>query len=320
MKISREAKIGAVVALTIFLFIYGFNFLKGKNIFSQRTRYYAVYDNINGLTESNPILVHGMNVGSVNRVSFYPGSSTRILVEFTFKNRDLRIPKSSVARIVSSSLLGGMAVDLQLGSGNTYFEVGDTLPGTLQDGLTDEISKQIVPVKEKAERLISTVDSLLKNINSIFNDNAKGNLRSSIQSINKIANEVAALVEEERVRLRTITDNIGSITQNLRKSNDQISRLAGNLANLSDTLVKANVAQTMAQANRALHEAGDILEKINKGEGSLGLLINDKKLYDNLEASSRNLDKLLVDLREHPKRYVSISVFGKKEKPYKPAQ
>jgi phospholipid/cholesterol/gamma-HCH transport system substrate-binding protein len=169
-------------------------------------------------------------------------------------------------------------------------------------------------VKDKAEKLIATVDSLIKNINSIFNDKTKGNLRESVTTFNSIALEVKEMVTEERIRLRKITDNVQSITENLKNNNAQIQNILKNISNVTDSLAKANLASTIANANIALAEVAQVMTKINEGKGSLGLLVNDKKLYDNLEASTKDLDKLMVDIKENPKRYIHFSVFGKKDK------
>jgi phospholipid/cholesterol/gamma-HCH transport system substrate-binding protein len=314
MKISNETKVGALTSIIIVLLILGFNFLKGKNIFNPRSTYYAVYDNINGLTESNPVMIRGYSIGSVNNIYFLPDNPEKIVVEIKLKNSDIKIPKGTVALIRSSSLLGGMAIDLNFSKSKEFYESGDTLLADIENGLTDEISKQIIPVKDKAEKLIATVDSLIKNINSIFNDKTKGNLRESVTTFNSIALEVKEMVTEERIRLRKITDNVQSITENLKNNNAQIQNILKNISNVTDSLAKANLASTIANANIALAEVAQVMTKINEGKGSLGLLVNDKKLYDNLEASTKDLDKLMVDIKENPKRYIHFSVFGKKDK------
>jgi phospholipid/cholesterol/gamma-HCH transport system substrate-binding protein len=314
VEIKKEVKIGILVVVSIFAFVYGFNFLKGKNIFNPRSTYYAVYDNVNGLTKSNPVMIRGYSIGSVNNIYFLPDNPEKIVVEIKLKNSDIKIPKGTVALIRSSSLLGGMAIDLNFSKNNEYYTSGDTLLSDLESGLTDEISKQIIPVKDKAEKLISTVDSLIANINSIFNDNTKGNLRESVKTFNQIALDVQGMVAEERERLKKIADNVQSITQNLKDNNNQIQNILKNISNVTDSLAKANLASTVANANIALTEVAEVMTKINQGQGSLGLLVNDKKLYDNLDASSKDLDKLMIDIKENPKRYIHFSVFGRKEK------
>ena len=314
MAINREIKIGLVIAISVLAFVFGFNFLKGKNIFGFRKTYYAVYDNVNGLTESNPVFVRGLNIGNVNKIYFHPHEANRIIVEIALKDRDLLIPKNSVATIYSSSLFGGMAIDLKYSNEKTFYQPGDTLKSDLQSGLTDEIGKQIVPVKEKAEKLLVSMDSLINNLNTVFAGKTKGNLKQSIQSLNTMTIDLAGLVKEQRQRLGEIAEHVHSITKNLKNSNKRIENILANLNQMSDSLVKANIAGTVRNANQALADVSQVMGKINRGEGSLGMLINDNKLYNNLESSSRDLDSLLTDLKAHPGRYVHFSVFGKKDR------
>ena len=315
MKISRETKIGSVVIIAIALFLYGFNFLKGKNIFTQRTKFYAVFDNVGGLTESNPVMIRGYAVGQVNKIFFHPNNSQKLVVEISLQENDLQIPKNTIAKIYSSGLLGGMAIELVFGNDINCIVNGDTLASTLDEGLMASLGKNVEPIKDKAEKLLVSVDSLVQNINGIFNNDAKGNLRSTINSLDKISIQIEGLVGEQRKKLDAITGNISSITNNIKNNNEDLTNVIKNFSALSDSLAKSNIASTLNKANEALKGVSEVVEKINKGEGTLGLLLNDKKLYSNLETSSKDLDKLLVDLKEHPSRYVHFSVFGKKDKP-----
>lgn len=319
MKLTREAKIGTTVVVAICLFIYGFNFLKGKNIFTQRTKYYAVFDNVGGLTESNPVMIRGYGVGQVNKIFFNPNNSQKLVVELSMQENDLSIPKNTIAKIYSSGLLGGMAIELMFGDAKEYIESGDTLASMLDKGLMEELGQQAAPVKDKAEKLLVSVDSLVQSINGIFNNNAKGNLRSTINNLDKISLQIEGLVGDQRKKLDGITSNINSITNNIKENNDKLTNVIKNFSNISDSLAKANIANTLNNANIALKSVSEVVEKINNGEGSLGLLLNDKKLYSNLDSSTKDLDKLLIDMKEHPSRYVHFSVFGKKDKAEEPS-
>ncbi len=314
LKVSREVRIGATVIIAIALFLYGFNFLKGKNIFTQRTKFYAVFDNVGGLTESNPVMIRGYAVGQVNKIFFHPNNSQKLVIELSLQENDLQIPKNTVAKIYSSGLLGGMAVELVFGNAKEFIESGDTLTSALDQGIMDAISKQAAPVKDKAEKLLVSVDSLVQSINAIFNNNAKGNLRSTINNLDKISLQIEGLVGEQREKLNGITGNINSITSNIKDNNEKLTNVIKNFSNISDSLAKSNITTTLNNANTALKSVSEVVEKINKGEGTLGLLLNDKKMYNYLESSSKDLDKLLIDMKEHPSRYVHFSVFGKKDK------
>jgi len=302
------------VVTGIFLFIYGLNFLKGKNIFDTRNNYIIVYENVGGLTISNPVYYNGFVIGRVNKISFLPDNSGRMAVEISLKETDLKIPRGSVARIFSDGLLGTKAISIDFSNERSFLQDGDTLRPELQASITDEVARQVKPLKEKAENLITTVDSLIQEITSIFNDGTKGSLRHSLQNMDEITGEFKGLVVEERVKLKKIMENIESISTNLKNNNEAITGLLKNLNNITDTLVRSNIAQTINNANIALLETAEIMKKINSGEGSLGMLVKDDKLYKNLEGASKGLDQLLIDLKAHPKRYVHFSLFGKKDK------
>jgi len=324
VKISKEVRIGVIVTLAIALLIFGFNFLKGKNVFFEQVKYYAVYDRVEGLVESNPVQINGYSVGHVDKISFLPDNSGRIVVRFVIKEEEFQIPRNTVARVVSSDLLGSKAVQLILGKSQQFHEPGDTLISGIQASLTEEVNKQVAPIKVKAEKLISSLDSVLAVIQYIFNEESTENIKESFESINtairtlkKTALRVDTLVIEQRTRLARISSNVEAITSNFRSNNEKLNKIITNFASISDSMAKANFAATIANANRALTQTASITEKINRGEGSLGLLVNNDSLYNNLNAASRDLDLLLEDVRLHPKRYVSISVFGRKDKPIK---
>ncbi|MCC6251529.1 MAG: MCE family protein [Bacteroidia bacterium] len=317
MVIKKEVKIGAIVVVAVFLFIYGFNFLKGKNIFTSRTHYYVVYKNVGGLTESNPVYFNGFVIGKVNKIMFASDMRGDIVVDIILRENDLKIPKNTIARIFSDGLLGTKAIGLDFGDSKEYAQSGDTLLPNLENSITEQMSKELMPVKDKAESLIIRADSLINTITRIFSPNVNDNLRHSIENVNTITLNVNGLVSEQRARLNTITANIESISKNLKDNNENLSKVIANFKNISDSVAKVNLAQTLENANLAVKQTAEIMEKINSGKGSLGMLINNDSLYHHLNMASRDLDLLLVDLKEHPKRYVHLSVFGKSDKPDK---
>jgi phospholipid/cholesterol/gamma-HCH transport system substrate-binding protein len=321
VKLSREVRIGLIVTAATALLIYGFNFLKGKNIFSKRFKFYAVYSRIDGLVESNPVQINGYTVGRVSDIHFLPGNSGKIIIEMALNEDELKLPSNTVARVISSDLLGSKAVQLILGDAPTPAVSGDTLLADVQASLGDEVNKQVQPIKAKAEKLISSIDSVLVVIQAIFNEKSQGELIQSFESINlaikslkKTSYRVDTLIAEQRIRLSRITSNVESITGNFKNNNDKVTKILTNFSTISDSLVKANIAQTVMNANKSLKETADILEKIKRGEGSLGLLVNNDSLYNNLNNASKDLDALFVDMKEHPKRYVHFSVFGRKDR------
>jgi phospholipid/cholesterol/gamma-HCH transport system substrate-binding protein len=315
--IKKEVKIGGIVVIAVFLFVYGLNFLKGKNIFTARTHYFVVYKNVGGLTESNPVYFNGFVVGKVNKIFFAPDMKGGIIVDFVLRENDLKIPKNTIARIFSDGLLGTKAIGLDFGNATELAESGDTLLPNLENSLTAQMSEQLMPVKDKAESLILRADSLIAVITQLFSPGVNDNLRHSIENVNSITLNVNGMVAEQRKRLDAITANIESISKNLKDNNENLTKIMSNFKNISDSIAKANLTQTLNNANIAVKQTAEIMEKINSGKGSLGMLINNDSLYKHLDMASKDLDRLLVDLKEHPKRYVHISVFGKSDKPPK---
>ncbi len=318
MKISREVKIALVFVVTLALFIWGFNFLSGKDVFSKQRTYYAVYDQINGLDEANPIVVSGLKIGQVKRISFHPDFKGKILVEFLVTNNDIEIPSNSVARLFSSDIMGSRAIEIRLGNSTTMAQSGDTLSTELAATLGEEVSIQMLPIKQKFENVMLSLDSVLVIIQSIFNENTRQNLMMSFESIKLTIQNlehttftIDTLMTTQKYKLAAIIGNVESISANIKKNNDKITNIIENFSKISDTLAKANIASTIDNANKAIGEFSSIVERINRGEGSLGMLVNNDSLYRNLESSSDQLNQLIEDIKLNPQRYVHFSLFGR---------
>jgi phospholipid/cholesterol/gamma-HCH transport system substrate-binding protein len=327
MKIKKEVKVGFLMLLSIALVIWGANFLKGTNILKEGRTFYAVYDQIDGLSKSNPILINGFKVGQVEDIRFLPDYSGRLLVKFSLSNKDFMIPEDSKARIVSSDLLGSKSIDLQLGTSSVQIENNDTLVSDIEASLTEAVNQQIAPLKKKAEDLLQTVDSAILVVSTIFNKKARTDLdasftsiRTSLEAFERTMGTVDQLVAEEREHLKGIFTNIESITRNMAQNNARLTSVLENIDVITDSLAGANLRQTVANASFAMEEVAELMEKVNSGQGSLGALINNDTLYTNLEAAAGDLDKLLLDMRLNPERYVHFSIFGRKKKDAKQQQ
>ena len=315
MKISRELIVGIIFVITVGLFIWGFNFLKGSDIFKKQREFYVEYYAVNGLTRANPIVINGLKVGQVKDLYFAPDNSGNIIVILVISN-DFPIPNNSIARIYSSDLMGSKAIDLQLGNSKVLAQSGDTLRAKVEASLKEEVNAQVQPLKKKAEDLMGSIDSVVTVIQTIFNENARENLENSFESIKNTlltlqntTQNIDTLVNTEKNRLSSIINNVDDITKNLKENNENISNILANFSTLSDTLAKSEIPKTFINANRAIGKLSNILEKINKGEGTLGLLLNNDSLYIELQKSSSDLNKLLEDIRLNPKKYVRFSVF-----------
>jgi len=309
MKLNKETKLGIVAIIIISLFIWGFNFLKGKNILSANNSYYAVYNDIGGLEEASAVSVSGFKIGTVETIKLLDPQKGKLIVKFSV-DKDIKLPKNSKAIIHPATLLAGKAIKLEFSDLEEYYSNGDTVIGVLEVDLISSLSEELMPLKDKIENLVQSMDSVL----AIFDDQRRDNLKSSLDNIHKITEDFNDLVTEEKQKLTNILSNVESISSNLKNNNEQITNILENFSSISDSLNKADIKTTITNANNTLAEFSAISAKINNGEGTIGMLINNDSLYNNLNNLSADLDSLVVDMNENPGRYVHFSLFGKKDK------
>lgn len=315
MKFSKDAKIGLVVVGAIIILIWGVNFLKGFNVFSSEQFFYARYDRVDGLKKSSSVTLKGLKVGQIKSIKFNNETADHLLVEFSISDQ-FKLPANSIAHIESADIMGTKVIKLIPGNAKTILQSGDTIIGSIEGDLKEQVSMQMLPLKKKAEKLMSGVDSVLTVIQYIFNENTRDNLTKSFGSIEqtfkKLENASGTLdtiITGQKNHLENIFANIDSITENLKDNNKNVSTILTNFANISDSLSVADIAQTINNAKSTLQQTNDILEKINSGQGSMGMLINNDTLYTNLEAASNSLTNLLIDLKNNPKKYMHFSLF-----------
>lgn len=313
MKLSNETKVGAITTIAIAILFIGYSFLRGNDVFSSDNMFYTDYDNVDGLTTSKPILVNGYQIGHVSKMHLLDNGKIR--TEFKIKS-NYDIPSNTIARIVNESILGSKVIVFDLGNSKTYANDGDPLQSDVQANLMEKVE----PLQKKVENLVVKLDSVLSAVNtaldSEFQRDFKNSLRSiavSLNNMEKITNDVEGLMGSERIRLAKIMQNLESITDNFKNNNGKLNSILSNLDNLSEDLSKSEIKATIDNANQAMKDIQAITDKINKGDGSIGLLINDDKLYNNLTNASENLDQLINDLKTNPGKYLKISIFGKKD-------
>jgi len=323
VKLSKEFKIGIVVLCAIAAFIWGINFLKGSNIFSQKFYLYAIYPKIDGLIPANPVLINGFKIGQITDLSLIKRRDTnRVLVKFSITEENMQIPKGSIARAVSSDLLGNKAVEIIFNiQGKEFVKNGDTLVAQSEEGFKESLDKRIAPIQAKAEKLIVTMDSVITVVSSILNAKTRENLDKSFEGVRKAiltleqtAYKLDDLVGSEKAKITSILSNLNGISANLNKNSHKIDNVISNLDTVSAELAKAKIRQAIDDADKALVQLNITLTKINEGQGTLGKMAKDSTLYVNLNKSSADLDRLLKDLRINPERYIHFSVFGRKEK------
>lgn len=315
-KFNAEFKIGLTALIAISLLVWGINFLRGNNIFSNADQYISVYQNIDGMEVSSPVRVNGLTVGSVSEIYFHPNNMNEIIVKFTIEN-GLKIPSNSIAKIYNSDIMGTKALQIIIGDNLNYSMPGDTLYSEIESGLKDEVNKQVLPLKNKAEDLISSIDSVMTVITTVLDKDARNSLTSSLLSLNRTFStmelamiKLDSVIYKNDVRVSNILLNVESITTNLHNNNELISNVLVNIESLTDSLAKSQIKNTISNVDSSLFVLNKILTKIENGEGSVGMLLNDKALYKNLENSSKELELLIADMKARPKRYVSFSLLG----------
>ena len=321
MKISKEFKIGIVVTSAIGLFLWGFNFLKGNDLFNHKYVLYAVYPKIDGLIEANPLLVNGFKVGQINKITLTKvNGEYAVLVRFLL-TEDVQIPKHSIARAVSSDLLGSKAVEVIYSKETEFVKSGDTLFAENEEGLKSVVSKQLAPLQAKAVGLLSSIDSVLTVVKSVLNTKTRENLdksfesiKKAIQSLEQTAYKLDDLMASEKAKISSILTKLNSLAGMLEKNTGRIDNIIGNFSNLSDSLSKSNLKSAISEADKTLKELNKLVAQINAGQGTLGKLAKNDSLYNNLNKASDDLDKLMKDLRINPERYIHFSVFGRKDR------
>lgn len=317
MKFSKEIKVGILTIGALALTYFGYSYLKGSNILEDNRIYYAIYDNVEGLTKSAPVTINGLKVGNIDDIKFLDGSG-RLLVKFHV-NGDFSFSSESKASVYSTSLIGGKALAIlpDFESKARSAQSGDTLQSQLDKGLQGEVMDQFIPLKDKIEHMVVSADSVLVAVNSTLNPEARENINKSLSELNQ------TLVEFKNLS-RKANGFLASNEENLNRTLKNLDTTTENFAKISDTLAQVEIASTVKQLENTIANFNTVLDKVNNGDGSLGKLMTDDQLYENLTRATDQAADLLQDMKLNPKRYVHFSVFGKKageyEEPESPNQ
>lgn len=307
MNLSRELKTAFFIIGCILVFIFGFSYLKGSSLLSKEKVVHALYDDVEGLVVGANVTISGMNVGKVRTIDF-DENYDKIKVTFTLRD-DLVFSNQSVAQLYEAGLIGGKAIAIlpQYDSPVESVADHDVLPSEIKPGLTELVNQQIAPLQDKIEGLLTSADSLFAGVSNVMNYETQNNIKvtleglaATVNNINALSSSVNSILEANEKGFASTLNNLDNATQNLTQLTDSLNQMP-----LVSTV--KNFEATSAQLKK-------IIEGLESGEGSAGQLLNDKVLYDNLVTSSESLDALLTDLKEHPKRYVHFSIFGRKEK------
>lgn len=307
MKITREIKTAILVVTSILLFIWGYSFLKGKDLFNSYKTFYIEYANVEGLAPSAPVTINGLNIGIVKTITI--NDKGTLLVELQIKT-DFPISKSSTAVIYDASLIGGKQVSIHPNyTDKNIAENGDYLKGEVEAGLMASLGDKVSPVMAKVERLMVSADKLINSVNNVLDEKGQADLKKSLaelsatmEQFHKVASNANVILDENKGQLKGIVTNFNKVSDNFVK--------------ISDSLNKADLGQTVKNLNSTLSKVDGLMKDLNAGKGTMGKLLKDEALYSNLEKTSKELELLLQDVRLNPTRYVNVSVFGKKNKPY----
>ena len=307
MKISKEVKTGILVLLGITLFVFGFNYLKGQNLLDSSRVFYTTYNNVEGLVSSTPVTINGLSVGKVVDIAFKGDGSGKLQIKLLVDS-EFEFSKNSKAELYETGLIGGKAIAIVPAfDGAEKAKENDILQGSVKAGLTDLVNQRLTPLQEKIEKMMESADLLLVNLNDVFDDNTKSNLKTSIASLSSTiesfkgtSNSLNQLIKNNQVKIDVVLANAETA------SND--------LAKITGSLSESDLGQTVKNLESTLKNFDNILSDLEKGEGSMGKLLKDDALYNNLKGASKEMEELLEDIKLHPKRYFRI--LSKKEIPY----
>ncbi len=299
-----------MVTVALVILFSGFYFLKGAKIFSSEKVYYCYYNNIDGLQTSAYVMTRGVNIGHVSRIELVDNKNVRVTITI---NKSVELPRGTVASLASGDLLGAKLISLDQGTGPGFIEAGDTLPTIKESGIVDKVSDQLTPRLAELKQTISLFNTTLTSVNSVVNvDNQKA-LADAIASIKATADNLAQLsatLNKEGGEMTDIIHNVKNFTGTLAKNDDTIQHILANVSNVTKQLSNAPIQKTMGELQKSVSELHEVLDKINNNQGSLGMLINNKDVYNNLNSSLHSLNSLMDDIKAHPNRYINVTVFG----------
>tara|TARA_B110000977_G_scaffold177373_1_gene233813 strand:- start:949 stop:1851 length:903 start_codon:yes stop_codon:yes gene_type:complete len=295
MRYSKELVIGLTTFATVVCFIWGYNFLRGKNVFTQKRDYYAFYENVHGLQVGQPVTINGFKIGQVTAISFDYSFNGPLLVSFNI-SKAIEFTKDTKIRIYDMDIMGSKGLQVEIGTSKLMAVPGDTLSGDIKSSLTDQVTKQLFPLKEGTEKLVSVLDSTLR-------------------SITNLADKASLMIETNHSSLTNVVSNIDTLSGVFNAQRSKINSILSNLDRFSNDLAKANVNDAVANLNKTLNNLNGIVSDVNSGDGTLGKLLKKDDLYIELNRTIGALDLLLEDMRKDPKRYVHFSLFGRKNAP-----
>lgn len=332
MKISKELKTGVIAIAAIALLVLGVNFLKGNSFFGGDDVYYAYFSNSGGVVTAGSVIVNGVQVGKVLSVELTneKDSAKRVLMSFNVQVRNFKIARTSTLEVGALDFFTkGLIISPGLDLSQGYYKPGDKIQGIVAVDLISQVKSYVEPINQKLQKMMTSVDKVIGSISAFWDTTATSSLegslnevRTAIHRFGTVALEVEDLVKTERVQLHKILANVDNITANLNLSNEKITAILGNAKRITDDLVTADFKSVIGDAQKTIRSLNDMLKNATEGKGTLGMLLNDQKLYDELVKTNKELQDLVNDIQLHPERYIHFSVLGAKSKgvPLKPSE
>ena len=309
MKIKKEVKIGVFGLLMLFLLYWGVNFLKGKDLFSSNWTFYAYYESVDGIQVTSPIIIRGISVGSVTKISFKPEMNNKVELQLSVK-KEYSIPENTIARIASNGIIGDKAIFLELGSSPKLLEDNGVITAETERSILAVAGGEFDYFKQKIDDLLRSLDKTLQGVNAILGEDG-GSIKGSLDNIESITAQLDRTVKDKADSIGLVIDNLTAFSTMLASNSSRITNIMSDLEEFSGSLSETDVAGMVSSLNIAVD---NINRAVSSSDGSLGLLLNDRALYDSLTVASANLSSLLADLEQNPGRYVHFSLFGRKNK------
>lgn len=308
MKLSKEVKTGLLALVAIALLIFGYSFLKGENLLDNDRTFYAIYDNVEGLAPSSSVTINGLEVGKVMTIDF-AGAGGNLVVTFKVKS-DFKFSNDSEAQIYGGGLIGGKSLAIVPKYDQSKMaRSGDTLPGTIDEGIFELVNDRLTPLQKKVESVIGQTDSVLVAVTDVLDPNTRKNLRQAIEDLSQTATSFNSASQSLNGLL---TDNRAKLSRTFTN----LDQMSGNFKSISDSLAQLEIGQLVSNMEKVVSDFEQVSSKLASNEGTAGKLINDDQLYNNLELATKQMQELMQDIKLNPKRYVHFSVFGKKPGPY----
>jgi len=324
MKFAKELKVGLIAIVCILILVIGVNFLKGINIFASETDYQSYFPNSGMLSVSNNVTLNGVIVGKVKNIVYVAQNpiDRRVKITFTLDNKNILLPKGTIVEIGSLDLFSkGMLIQIPLDISKGNYKPGQTIPGRVSVDILSQVKSYADPISQKLQGMMVSVDKMITSFSSFWDKSATteiegslNRLKLTIEKFGNVATEIQGFVATEKLQFSRILSNVDGIAENIRKSNDQISAILGNAEKITDDFVTADFKNILLNANTTIHKFNLLLEDIDEGNGTLGKLVHDEKLYNELVETNNELQNLVLDISVHPERYIQFSLIGRKTK------